>query len=655
MAGIAMALCGSMNAAVVVDSVDVCVYGGTAAGVIAAYSSARLGKSVVLVEPGRHVGGMTTGGLGYTDIGNKFVVTGLSRDFYRKIGAHYGQLEQWVFEPSVAERILLDYIDSAKVAVKYNSRLDSVIVSDGRISEIVLETPTGHVNGIIRAKEYIDCTYEGDLMAGAGVSYTVGREGNDVYGEQYNGVQVMRNHQFHAPVDPYVEPGNPESGLLWGIRPGGVEPAGTGDKKVQAYCFRVCLTDSTENMIPITKPDNYDSTHYELLARLIKTVDNPRLDNFFIWSRMPGAKTDINNRGAFSTDMIGANWDYPEADYDRRAEIWKAHEDYTKGMFYFMGHDSRVPESVRREMLRWGYPKDEYTDNGNWTHQLYVREARRMIGNTVMTEAHCLGKQMVSDPIGWAAYTMDSHNCNRTIIDGALKNEGNVEVGGFPPFPISYGAIVPKADEVRNLLVPVCLSASHIAYGSIRMEPVFMVLAQVSAIAASEAIDRQCDIQSVDAAKVATVMAENPLLDNSVPETVVDNSDKEHVTLTGNWKLVNDSKRSYGRDYYMCADDSDNSCVSFLPALKTTGNYDVYMYIPRVKGLSTVLSVEINDGDRVYKKDVHTSATAVLGQAYGEWVNLGSYNLQKGSTLRVSGKGTAGAAVADAVLFLPHR
>ncbi|MDE7406899.1 MAG: FAD-dependent oxidoreductase, partial [Muribaculaceae bacterium] len=560
-----------------------------------------------------------------------------------------------VFEPSVAERILLEYIDSADLDVKYGSRLNSVKVSDGKISEIVLETADGQINRIVRAKEYIDCTYEGDLMAGAGVSYTVGREGNEVYGEQYNGVQVMRNHQFHTPVDPYVEPGNPASGLLWGIRPGGVESAGTGDNKVQAYCFRVCLTDSMDNMIPITKPDNYDPSHYELLARLIKTVENPRLDNFFIWSHMPGAKTDINNRGAFSTDMIGANWDYPDASYERRAEIWRAHEDYTKGLFYFMGHDLRVPESVRTEMLRWGYPKDEYIDNDHWTHQLYVREARRMIGSTVMTEAHCLGQQEVNDPIGWAAYTMDSHNCNRTIIGGLLKNEGNVEVGGFPPFPISYGAIVPKADEIRNLLVPVCLSASHIAYGSIRMEPVFMVLAQVSAIAASDAIDRKCDIQLVDALKVASVMEENPLLDNSVPETVVDNSAEHYVTLTGNWTLVNDSKRSYGRDYYMCTDDSENSCVCFQPILKKTGDYDVYMYVPRVKGLSTVISVEIYDGQSVHHTSVHTSATAVLGQAYGEWVHLGSYNLLNGSNLKIKGTGTSGVAVADAILFLPRK
>ena len=636
-----------------VREVDVCVYGGTSAGVIAAYSTAMSGRSVVLVEPGSHLGGMSSGGLGYTDIGNKFVVTGLARDFYRRIGEYYGQLEQWVFEPSVAEGIFNDYVARAGVDVIYCHAVDRANVVDGRIVDVTLADMTNHSAGteVIRAKEYIDCSYEGDLMARAGVSYTVGREDNLKYGENYNGVQVPeRNHQFCVPVDPYVVPGDQSSGLLWGINRGGVRPAGSGDSKVQAYCFRICLTDSADNMVPVVKPNNYDPSRYELLRRLIDVTPEPTLDKFFIWSRMPGAKTDINNRGGFSTDMIGANWEYPEADYRRRAEIVRDHEEYTKGLLYFMGHDSRVPENVRAEMLRWGYPKDEYTDNGHWSPQLYVREARRMIGEIVMTEAHCLGHKVAGDPVGWAAYTMDSHNCDRTVVDGRVINEGNVEVGGFPPFPISYRSIVPKRGEVGNLLVPVCLSASHIAYGSIRMEPVFMVLAQAAAIAACEAIDQACPVQSVDASRVLRIMTDNPLLDGSEPEITVDNND---AVIIGSWRKVKDAKHAYGPDYHIGTDTRSSSQMRYVPKLGSAGRYDIYMYVPRVDGMSTVMTVDVFDGAELHRHQVRPTQKAVLGQAYGEWIGLGAYDLKPGAEVIVSCSGADGAVVSDAVLFKP--
>lgn len=638
-----------------VHEADVCVYGGTSAGVIAAYSTAMSGKSVVLIEPGSHLGGMSSGGLGYTDIGNKFVVTGLARDFYRRIGSHYGQLEQWVFEPSVAEAIFDDYIARAGIDVLYGRAVDRAVVRGGHIEEITLADMTagGDDGDVVRAREYIDCSYEGDLMARSGVSYTVGREDNATYGERYNGVQVPeRNHQFRDPVDPYVVPGDASSGLLWGINPGGVEAQGTGDRKVQAYCFRICLTDSVANMIPITRPQDYDPMRYELLARLMEVTPEPTLDKFFIWSRMPGSKTDINNRGGFSTDMIGANWDYPDADYSRRAVIVKEHENYTKGLLYFMGHDSRVPLNVRAEMLRWGYPADEYVDNGHWSPQLYVREARRMVGETVMTEAHCIGEKVAGDPVGWAAYTMDSHNCDRTVIDGRVVNEGNVEVGGFPPFPISYRSIVPRCGEADNLLVPVCLSASHIAYGSIRMEPVFMVLAQAAAIAACEAIDSGCPVQAVDAGKVSRIMADNPMLDGSVPETVVDNSD---AVISGSWRLVKDAKRAYGPDYYVSGDSCTAGEIRFVPELRSEGSFDVYVYVPRVAGMSTVMTFDIFDGSVSHRREVRPARTAVLGQAYGEWVSLGTYELTSGSQVILSAGGADGNVVADAVLFKPRK
>ena len=382
-----------------VKEVDICIYGGTSAGVIAAYTAQQSGKSVLLIEPGRHLGGMSSGGLGFTDIGNKYVVQGLALDFYRRLGTHYGKLEQWIFEPSVAETIFKDYIKRAGIEVWYENRLSDVEKQRNSITTITLEDskhPNHTTNRKVRAKVFIDCSYEGDLMAKSGVSYIVGREANSQYGETYNGVELMDRHQFPDGIDPYKIKGDSTSGLIYGINPAPVNSNGTGDKKVQAYNFRITLTNRPENRIPITKPDNYNPSRYELLLRLKELHPWNKHTDVFIWSDMPNGKTDINNFGGFSTDVIGENWNYPDADYEERARIWKFHEDYTKGLLYFVGHDERIPESIRNQMLEWGYPKDEYTDNGHWTHQLYVREARRMIGELVMTQHHCQGRETVS-------------------------------------------------------------------------------------------------------------------------------------------------------------------------------------------------------------------------------------------------------------------
>lgn len=496
-------------------TVDVCVYGGTSAGVVAAYAAKQAGKSVVLIEPGRHLGGMSSGGLGATDIGNKQAITGLSRDFYRRIGKHYGKPEQWTFEPHVAEAVFGQYIREADVPVWFDYRLARVSMTGQRIAQITVEQasrPVSMTNRTIVAKQFIDCSYEGDLMARAGVQYTVGREAASQYGEPLNGVQLRDKHQFPDGVDPYRIPGRPESGLLWGIQTATLPPNGSADRAVQAYNFRLCLTDDPANRVPISQPADYDSTKYELLLRQIAKKEPTELTwNLMHFVMMPNRKTDINNCGGFSTDMIGANYDYPDATYERRAAIIREHETYTKGLFYFIGHDPRMPRHLRDEMLRWGYPKDEYADNAHFSPQLYIREGRRMVGEYVMTQANCEGKTTVPDGVGMAAYTMDSHNCQRLIIEGPgavaqVRNEGDVQVGGFPPYPVSYRAIVPKRGQAQNLLVPVCLSASHIAYGSIRMEPVFMVLGQSAALAACQAIDDHKAVQDVDVAKLQRLL-----------------------------------------------------------------------------------------------------------------------------------------------------
>lgn len=634
------------------EKVDVCVYGGTSAGVIAAYTAKMMGRSVLLIEPGKHLGGLSSGGLGYTDIGNKYAIRGLSLDFYRRIGQHYGKFEQWIFEPHVAESLFVDYINRAKVKVLYSQRITSAEKVKGKITSIMLE------NGVsVEAKMYIDCTYEGDLMAKAGVSFTVGREANSEYGETYNGVQLQDGHQFPNGIDPYKTPGDPSSGLLWGISPSVLQATGSGDKKVQAYNYRICLTNDPANMVPITKPANYDVARYELLARLIKAQPQKiTFNDYFIVSRMPNNKTDINNRNGFSTDMIGANYEYPNADYATRAKIIQQHEDYTKGLLYFFISDPRVPETLRTSIGKWGYPKDEYTDNGNWSPQLYIREARRMVGHYVMTQANCTGKTVVADGVGMAAYTMDSHNTQRLVVNGMVKNEGNVEVGGFPPYPVGYGALIPKAEECSNLLVPVCLSATHIAYGSIRMEPVFMALAQATAIAADIAIKEKVSVQQVNAEKIRAVLQNNPLANGKQGDLLIDNRDSLNVRKLGIWKK--ESRGSYGPD--MLTVDSgatDIRTVQFEAHGLRPGKYKAYIYYPHLSKNSAVTTIKIFNGNQpqtvlVKKKDV-----MVQGQTSGEWVSIGTYTVNKElpPVVQFSNENADGTVVADAVLWVPER
>ncbi len=635
---------------------DVCVYGGTSAGVIAAYTAQKLGKKAILIEPGRYLGGMSSGGLGYTDIGNKYAITGLARDFYRRIGQHYGKFEQWTFEPHVAEDIFKQYVAQGNFQVLYETRLRDVKKQGARITEVVLENAVDRsaAGVIVRAKVYIDCGYEGDLMAKAGVSYVVGREDNKDYNETINGVQLMHGHQFQDGIDPYIIPGKPESGLVWGVSRETLQPNGTGDKKVQAYNYRICLTSDKNNMVPITRPEDYDSTRYELAVRLLKA--NPsrkRLDDYFIWSRMPNNKTDINNRGGFSTDMIGMNYKYPDGTYEQRKQIIGEHERYTKGLLYFYGHDPRVPVELRNEMLKWGYPKDEYTDNGNWSPQLYIREARRMVGSYVMSQANCEGKEVVKDGVGMAAYTMDSHNCQRVVVNGQVKNEGNVEVGGFGPYPIAYGSIVPKASECNNLFVPVCLSATHIAYGSIRMEPVFMVLAQSSATAAVHAIDGNESIQSIDIAKLQQELKANPLADGKLFDVLVDNDDATQVTKQGNWTV--EKKGGYGPSFFVSEAGSGKEAVRFTPNIPQNGTYQVYIYFPKVSGMSSQIAVTLSDGKKQYQQAIKSSDIIVEGQTSGEWVSVGKYTLTKGKSAyaEISNAQADGKVLADAVIWVP--
>lgn len=484
----------------VAEVFDVVVYGGSSGGVAAAVQAARMGKTAIIIHPdlgeaGRHLGGMSSGGLGATDIGNKKAIGGIAREFYKRLGTHYGIPEAWTFEPHVAEAGFKAMAAEAKVPVLCEQRLDiekGVEKKNGRIAAITLE------NGRrIEGRMFIDATYEGDLMAKAGVSYHVGREANATCGETLNGVQTKnaKYHQFDCVIDPYRVEGDPKSGLLPSIQEGVPGEEGSGDRRVQAYNFRMCLTNNPDNRLPFPKPKQYDPLRYELLLRYMNAGYWTVLH---LTTPMPNQKTDTNNRGAFASDNIGMNYDYPDGNYAVRQRIFDEHKDYQQGLMWFLANDPRVPEAIHDEVNQWGLPKDEFTATGGWPHQLYVREARRMVSDYVMTQHDCQGETKIEDGIGLAAYTMDSHNVMRYAKDGRVWNEGDVQVGGFPPYPIAYRSICPKRGECKNLLVPVCLSASHIAFGSIRMEPVFMVLGQSAATAAAMAIDQKVAVQEVN-------------------------------------------------------------------------------------------------------------------------------------------------------------
>ena len=656
----AMLLCGSCSHEEY--ECDVCVYGGTSSGVIAAYAVAKQGKKVLLVEPAYRLGGLSSGGLGMTDIGNKQVVKGLSLDFYRRVGQHYGALEQWIFEPSVAESIFKGYIERGQVEVLYGHRILEATKQDTQLTSIKLENVEKFCGrATVKAKVYIDCSYEGDLMARSGVSYTVGREPNSLYNENWNGVQMRQYHQFPDGVDPYVVEGDPESGLLWGISPEPLAEQGSGDSKVQAYNYSMCLTDVKENAIPITRPDDYDSTKYELLLRLIKAKGDNSIHSYLHFSHMPNRKTDINNNGGFSSDMIGMNHNYPEASYKEREKIIEAHRSYTFGLLWFLGHDERVPEKIRNEMLRWGLPKDEYVEYGHWTPQLYIREARRMVGEYVTTQANCDNRTTVEDGIGMAAYTMDSHNCQRVVIvkDGKamVKNEGDVQIYGGLPYDISYRSITPKREECSNLLVPVCLSASHIAYGSIRMEPVFMLLGQSAAKAACLAIDGGVKVQEVDYRDIQRMYEVDPLLDGTAADIVIDDTAIE-VDEKSDWKRIK-ANNGYGRSYFTLDPVRGERRLRFPFEVKESGKYKVYTYYINLWNAGTkVTELELFDGKQKQTLWLDAAKIVVKGQTSGEWVLLGEYELSAGEKGYVdftnNGKVT-GKVVADAVLLVKSK
>ncbi len=538
---------------------DVVVYGGTAGGVTAAVQAARMGKSVALIEPTSRIGGMTTNGLSKTDFGSSRAVHGLAREFHARAHGFDGDPAEYRgtlnIVPSAALKTLKTMAAEAGVDVFRNERLDrgaSGVKIEGNLIRSI-RTLSGKT---FNAAVFIDAGYEGDLMAAAGVSYVVGRESNDTYGEQYNGVQVggpcWDNHNFHHAVrgytkhiSPYVIEGDPTSGLLPGIDPTGPGEKGQGDHRVQAYCYRLIITKADDRR-PWTAPDGYDPSQYELLRRTILQNGITDLNVLLKIDRIGDGKYDVNNRGAVSTDFIGQNYEYPEADYAARERILAEHRRWQQGLLYFLAADPSMPEAIRKAMNSYGLTRDEFVASDGWPVQIYVREARRMKGRHVITDRDARGLVKVDDSVGLAAYNMDSHHVQRFVVDlcepdAYVLNEGNVQAGFPRPYPLSYQALTPKKDEASNLLVTSAMSASHVAYGSIRLEPAYMILGQAGGAAAALAIDQGASVQEVDyAALRRRLIADGALLDwptnvsSKAGESTSTPGGKKPVSLAGN-------------------------------------------------------------------------------------------------------------------------
>lgn len=671
-------------------SADVIVYGGTSAAIIAAVQAKRMGRTAIVVSPDQHLGGLTSGGLGWTDTGRKEVIGGLARNFYHRVWKEYqkpeawtfqkketygdkgqgtaavdgGQRTMWIFEPHVAEKVFEDLIRDYRIPVLRNEWLNrnGGVEKDGnRI--VSFETLSGNQ---FHGRMFIDATYEGDLMAAAGVSFHVGREGKDVYGEEWNGVQtgtLHHGHHFDAipgkqRISPYIVPGDPDSGVLPHVSTEHPGRKHAGDHRVQAYCFRMCLTNVPENRVPFPKPDNYDPKRYELLARIFETGWD---EGFRKFDPIPNSKTDTNNHGPMSTDNIGANYDYPTASYERRREIIRDHEEYQQGLMYFVANSPRVPEKIRNRMQQWGLAKDEFTDNSNWPHQLYIREARRMTGRFVMTENELLKRKPTPESVGMGSYTIDSHNVQRYITpEGYVQNEGDIGVG-CRPYEIALGSLLPKKRECSNLVVPVCVSSSHIAFGSIRMEPVFMILGQSGATAACMAIDRNLAVQDLSyellrqqLEKDGQVLSYKVVVSGAgidprkLPGIVIDDIDAQ---LTGPWGPSTSWKKWLGVSYLHDGDKRDGKCsATFNAKLPQPGQYEVrFAYTPNANRASNTL-VEVHHRDGVLTTRINQKKAAPIDELF---VSLGKFNFGEQAKVVVRNDGADGYVIADGVQFLP--
>ncbi len=672
---------------------DIVIYGDTSAAITAAVQAVRMGRDVVIVSPARRLGGMTTSGLGWTDAGDRDAIGGLAHEFYHRLWKHYQDEDAWpwedpdafdihrgqhgsalddetetawVFEPSAAEKVYEAFIAEYGIPVHRDEWLDrdNGVEMDGNrvVSITTLSGRTYH------GEMFIDTTYEGDLMAAAGVSYTIGRESNEQYGETLNGIQTGRavSNQLPWGVDPYVEEGNPDSGLLPYVNPDPGGADGEGDERLQAYCFRLVLTDVPENRVEVPQPEGYGEEDFELLFRAIEAGQR---DRFYKWTLNPNRKTDSNNDSGMSQNLIGGNydldegWNYAEASYDKREEIIAKQRYWQQGLVWTLRNHPRVPEEIREQHKPWGLPADEFEDNDHWPPQIYVREARRMVGDFVVTENHVRQNEPTPRSVGMGSYNMDSHNVQRHVVydeDGRahVRNEGDVQVPPGGPYPIDYGAILPRKEEAANLLVPVAVSASHIAFGSIRMEPVFMILGQSAATAASLAMDGEWAVQDVPYEALRQRLENDDQALYLDMEPAVDPADLEGIVLDhpdadleGGWSYSAAQSGFVGRDYLHDSNtDKGAKTARYEAALPARGAYEVRIsYAAHANRASNVpVSVVHAGGSESIEVDQRQEPPIE-----GMFLSLGEFEFDGDGAVVISNEGTDGYVVADAVQWLP--
>ncbi|MFH1300776.1 MAG: FAD-dependent oxidoreductase [Planctomycetota bacterium] len=672
-------------------SVDICVYGGTSGGVVAAVKAARLGKKAILIEPGQHLGGMSSGGLSYSDMGKAATVAGMAREFYERIGKKYNKPLETQLEPHIAEQVFEEMIKEAGVTVIKGEPLKEVRKQGPTIIELITDKGTR-----IAAKMFIDTTYEGDLLAAAGVSYSLTREANSQYNETLNGIQLYEIPEVEfgkvdkigrrkdrrglwdraIPLDPYRIPGKPESGLLPLIEAGELGTIGEAAPGVQAYCFRLCVTDQPENRIPIAAPANYDPARYEIVARYIAACEKAGDDMDLRWftkhDALPNGKFDFNT-AYFGLNFVGGNQGYSEANHAERQQIIKEHENYARGLFYFLKTDERVPKKVREQVSRYGLCKDEFQDNGGWPHQLYIRESRRMISDLVMTEHHCRHAEVAPKSVGLASYGVDIHEIRRIAHNGVMVREGKLlgHTGTRGPYPIGYDAIVPKASECDNLLVTFAISASHVAFGSTRMEPVLMILSQSAATAASQAIDAGCKIQDVNYQRLRTqLLADGQLLDWPSPVVkeqssvrVITNADQlpgivlddSAAKFTGDWSESNGQASPIGKSYSHDKNkDRGKKTARFTPTIQQSGDYEVRLLYTWHPNRASQVPVTIQSADGEKTVTVNQRQPALVKQIP---VSLGVFRFESGkpASVTISNTDADGYVVVDGLQLLPKK
>jgi hypothetical protein len=641
---------------------DVVVYGATASGVMASIAAAEEGMDVVLVEPGKYIGGMVTGGLSHTDFGDRTVIGGLALGFYRKVAEYYDtHTFHWRGpEPHVGEAILRQWLAEAGVEIRLEKRVDKVELIENRISRIFF------IDGSeLRGKVFIDAGYEGDLMARSGISYTLGREGVTEYNESWAGRQpvMQTSHQIDTRINPFTN--DSERVLLPLINPRPMVPLREGDEGIQSYCFRLIATDQQRNMVPWKKPDNYDPDTYELVRRYYQAKpDAGPLIHY--WPTLPNDKSDINSSAGISTNLLdGSSWDYPDADYPKRDSIWQWHRDYTLGLAWFLKSDPSVPEPVREYMGTFGLCRDEYVDNDHFPHQLYIRVGRRMKGEYFLTQHDLMEDTVKYDAIGMGSYNIDVREVQRNYISISrfpdmryeVYNEGYLSIP-VAQYEIPYRSLTPEYDECENLLVSVCISGSALAIASVRMEPQYMIMGESAGIAAAMAVLSERPVQLIDIYELreklhdrsqVLSLKENPYgVWSNEKEIVIDNTMKGFTNIIGDWNVQETLQEERYEMNYRYSPEGRQGAFQYLPYFFKSADYDVFIWYPSDENFEQDVTVKLmtSDGEVTVQVDQTKSG--------GNWKKLGRYHFKKGCRLAVviEAEKDDKVVVADAVKFL---